>query len=156
MPLLRYFIVVGSALIGLLYVVNAVLPDNTPRHVSSNIDGITSNNLEGNPPARQLQHTAPVIAPAPEPDMTSSAAVPAVAPPAGAEKSPQKSNTPSAPVAEGPPPNKKRNQFARKREWRDDFRRDEVGATEVGATEVGAAEVRAIHIGATGAGVDRG
>jgi hypothetical protein len=124
MPLLRYFIVVGSALIGLLYVVNAVLPDNTPRHVSSNIDGITSNNLERNPPARQLQHPAPVIAPAPEPDMTSSAAVPAVASPAGAEESPQKSNTPSAPVAEGPPPNKKRNQFARKREWRDDFRRD--------------------------------
>jgi hypothetical protein len=151
MPLLRYFIVVGSALIGLLYVVNAVLPDNAPRHVSSNIDGITSNNLERNPPARQLQHPAPVIAPAPEPDMTSSAAVPAVAPPAGAEESPQKSNTPSAPVAEGPPPNRSATSSPVSVSGGTIF-----GATEVGATEVGAAEVRAIHIGATGAGVDRG
>ena len=36
MPLLSYFVVVGSALIGLLYLANAVLPHDTPIH-SSNI-----------------------------------------------------------------------------------------------------------------------
>jgi hypothetical protein len=67
MPLLGYFIVVGSALIGLLYVANAVLPQDA-RQISSNFEGI--------PQARQTQHTAPVLAPAPKPDVFSTAARP--------------------------------------------------------------------------------
>jgi hypothetical protein len=123
-PLLRYSVVVGLALIGLLYAVNAMLPDNTPHHLNNNTDGIASNNLESNRPARQQQHTAAVIAPAPAPDMTSSAAVPAAAPPTGAKQASQKFNAPSARVASNPPPNNKRNRSARKRVWKSDFRRD--------------------------------
>jgi len=121
-PLLRYFVVVGLALIGLLYVVNALSPDNAPQQISNNTDGVTSNNLESNRVARQ--HTAAEIAPVPAPEMTSSAAVPAAAPPTRAKEASQKFNAPSGRVASKPPPNHKRNRSARKRVWKSDFRRD--------------------------------
>ena len=118
-PVLRYFVVVGLALIGLLYAVNAMLPDNTPQQISNNTDG---NNLESNRAARQ--HPAAVTAPVPAPDMTSSAAVPDAAPPTGAKEASQKFNAPSARFASKQPPNNKRNRSARKRVWKSDFRRD--------------------------------
>jgi hypothetical protein len=118
-PVLRYFVVVGLALIGLLYAVNAMLPDNTPQQISNNPDG---NNSQSNRAARQ--HAAAVIAPAPAPDMTLSAAVPDAAPPTGAKEASHEFKAPSARVASKPPPNNKRNRSARKRVWKSDFRRD--------------------------------
>ena len=58
MPVLRYFIVVGLFLIGMLYVADAVLPRNTRLQVTSNFEGI--------PPAPQRPVTRPVLVPAPE------------------------------------------------------------------------------------------
>jgi hypothetical protein len=121
-PLLRYFVVVGLALIGLLYAISALSPDNTPQQISNDTDGVTSNNLENNRVAGQ--HTAAAIAPGPAPDMTSSATVPVAAPPTGAKEASQNFNTPSARVTSKPSPNNKRNRSARKRVWKSDFRRD--------------------------------
>ena len=145
MPLFRYFVVVGLALVGLLYAVSAMLTDNAPSHISNNIDGITTNNLERNRSARQ-QYVAPVATSAPEPDMPSSTAVPAAAPPVSASavtsapepdmplsaavpaaappaSASQNLNVPSARIATGTSPNNARNRSARKRVWRNDFRR---------------------------------
>ena len=111
MPLLSYFVVVGSALIGLLYLANAILPHNTPIH-SSNIEAASQ-------PQRQPQH-APALPPSsPRPTM-SFAAVP-VAAPAHVEEPTQKLNAPPAPVTQNAPPEKKRKLVPRKREWRDDL-----------------------------------
>ena len=111
MPLLSYFVVVGWALIGLLYLANAVLPHDTPIH-SSNIKAASQ-------PPRQPQHAAAVLPSSPQPTM-SFAAVPVAAP--GHVKEPtQKFNAPPAPVARDAPPQKKRKLVPRKREWRDDF-----------------------------------
>ena len=71
MPLLSYFCVVGSALIGLLYLANAVLPNNTQIH-NSNIQVASQR-------PRQSQHAAPVPPSSPRPTM-SFAAVPVAAP----------------------------------------------------------------------------
>src|SRR5262245_7946929 len=121
-PLLRYLVLVGLALIGLLYAINALSPHNTPQQISNNAGGVTSNNLESNRVAGQ--YTAAAIAPGPAPDMTSSATVPVAAPPAGAKEASQNFNKPSARVASKPSPNNKRNRSARKHVWKSDFRRD--------------------------------
>ena len=111
MPLLSYFVVVGSALIGLLYLANAVLPRDTPIH---------SNNIEAaSQPPRQPQHAAAVPPSSPQPTM-SFAAVP-VAAPGHVEEPTQKFNAPPAPVARDVTPQKKRKLVPRKREWRHDF-----------------------------------
>jgi hypothetical protein len=112
MPLFRYFVVVGLVLIGLLYVISATLSENTPPLISNNIDGVTSNNGEINPPAPQHH----IAAAAPEPDMTSSTVALAAAAPAET----QKLNTPSTLVV---PPRNKRKRYANKRVWRSGFRR---------------------------------
>ena len=112
MPLLSYFVVVGLALIGLLYLANAVLPHHTPFH-SINIKAASQ-------PPRQPQHAAAVPPSYPLPTM-SFAAVP-VAAPGHVEEPPQKFNAAPAPVARDAPPQKKRKLVPRKREWRGDFR----------------------------------
>ena len=111
MPLLSYFVVVGWALIGLLYLANAVLPHDTPIH-SSNIEAASQ-------PPRQPRHAAAVPPSIPRPTM-SFAAVP-VAAPGHVEEPTQKFNAPPAPGARDAPPQKKRKLGPRKREWRDDF-----------------------------------
>ena len=111
MPLLSYFVVVGSALIGLLYLANAVLPHDTPIRRSS-IEAASQ-------PPRQSQHVAAVLPSSPQP-MMSFAAVP-VAAPGHVEEPTQKFNAPPAPVTRDAPPQKKRKLVPRKREWRDDF-----------------------------------
>ena len=111
MPLLGYFLFVGSALIGLLYLANAVMPRETPTHISRNVDAAS-------PPPRRPKHATAVPPSSPQPTM-SFAAVP-VAAPAHAEE-PQKFNAPPARVAQDRPPQKKRKLVPRKREWRDDF-----------------------------------
>ena len=58
MPILNFFVIVGLALIGLLYVADAVLPHDTRLQVRSNFEGI--------PPAPQRQYTRSVLAPPPE------------------------------------------------------------------------------------------
>jgi hypothetical protein len=109
MPLLRYFVVVGSALIGLLYLANVVLPP-VPPMPSSNIKAALQ-------PPREPQHAPPPSDPLPT---MSFASVP-VATPGHVEERTQKFNAPSAPVARDAPPKKKRKPVPRKREWRDDF-----------------------------------
>jgi hypothetical protein len=111
MPLLSYFVVVGSALIGLLYLANVVLPHDTPIHINSK--------FEAPPPPRQSQHTDAVLASRHEPAM-SFAAVPVGTPPQVEERS-QKFNAPPAPVTQNTHPQKKRKPVPRKREWRDNF-----------------------------------
>ena len=112
MPLLSYFVVVGAALIGLLYLANAVMPHETPTHISRNVD-------TASPLPRQPQHAAAVPPSSPQPTM-SFAAVPVEAP-AHAEEPTQKFNAPPVPVTQDAPPQKKRKLVSRKREWRDDF-----------------------------------
>jgi hypothetical protein len=111
MPLLSYFVVVGSALIGLLYLANAVLPRDTPIR-SSNIEAASQ-------PQRQPQHAPALSSSSPRPAM-SFAAVP-VAAPAHVEEPTQKLNAPPASVTQNAAPQKKRKPIPRKREWRDDF-----------------------------------
>src|SRR5215211_4341991 len=53
MPVLSYFVVVGLALIGLLYVGDAVLPHDTRLQVRTNFEGI--------PPAAPRQYTRSVL-----------------------------------------------------------------------------------------------
>ena len=112
MPLLSYFVVVGSALIGLLYLANAVMPRETPTHISRKVEAASQ-------PPRQPQHAAAVPPSSPQPTM-SFAAAPVTAP-AHVEEPTQKLNAPPAPVAQDAPPQKKRKLVPRKREWRDDF-----------------------------------
>jgi hypothetical protein len=158
MPLLRYFVFVGSALLGLIYLVGSVLPHDTRTHLNSK--------SEVPLPPRQPKHTA-VPSPRTAPSM-SFAAVPDGRTPQAGEPLQE-----SAPAAKDTPPRKKRKSAARKQEWQDSFaqadgwRRDQrsdrpqpttkAGATLTGATKVGATEV-AIRFGArTGAaraGVD--
>jgi hypothetical protein len=58
MPVLSYFVIVGLALIGLLFVADAVLPHDTRLQVRSNFEGI--------PPAPPRQYTrSALVAPAP-------------------------------------------------------------------------------------------
>ena len=112
MPLLGYFVVVGSALIGLLYLADAVMPHDTPVRIS-NIEAASQ-------PTRRPQHSASVPPSSPPPTM-SFAAAPVAAPDGHVEKPTQKFNAAPAPVARNAPPQKKRNFVPRKREWRDDF-----------------------------------
>ena len=112
MPLLSYFVVVGSALIGLLYLANVVLPPIPPMP-GSKIKAALQ-------PPREPQHaTAP---PPSDPLPTMSFASVPVATPGHVEERTQKLNAPSAPVARDAPPQKKRKLVPRKREWRGDFR----------------------------------
>ena len=111
MPLLSYFVVVGSALIGLLYLANVVLPPDPPMP-SSNIKAASQS-------PRQPQHAAAVPPSSPQPAM-SFAAVP-VAAPGHIEEPTQQFNAPPAPMARNPPPKKKRKLVPRTREWQDDF-----------------------------------
>ena len=112
MPLLSYFVVVGSALIGLLYLANALMPLETPTHISRKVEAASQ-------PPRQPQHAAAVPPSSPQPTM--SFAAPPVTAPAHVEELTQKLNAPPAPVAQDAPPQKKRKLVPRKREWRDDF-----------------------------------
>ena len=67
MPLLSYFSVVGTVLLGLLFVADAVLPDRPPLKFSTDFYGLPANS----PSQRIIRlHNPP---PAPPPDMTSPA-----------------------------------------------------------------------------------
>jgi hypothetical protein len=134
MPVLRYFIVVGLFLIGMLYVADAVLPRNTRLQVTSNFEGI--------PPAPQRPVTRPLLVPAPElrdvvqssvPPATEveqapnllqpeplrpSTSDPAAAP--QAEEPPRRFKSAFVPMAKRPPSHKKRKPVARERERRHD------------------------------------
>ena len=111
MPLLSYFVVVGSALIGLLYLAHAVLPHDTPI--------LSSKVVAASQPPRQPQHAADVPRANQQPAM-SFAAVP-VAAPGHVEETTQQFNALPAPVARDALAQKKRKLVPRKREWRDDF-----------------------------------
>jgi hypothetical protein len=65
MPLLSYFSIVGTALLGLLFVADAVLPDRPPLKFSTDTYG-----LPVNPPSQRVVRIHN-LHPAPAPDMTS-------------------------------------------------------------------------------------
>jgi hypothetical protein len=74
MPILAYFCVVGTFLLGLLFAADAYLPATTPAIASSNFSGL---------PAKYTAANGPLItssASAPEPDMNSPAVVAAAQP----------------------------------------------------------------------------
>jgi hypothetical protein len=108
MPLLRYFVFVGSALLGLIYLVGSVLPHDTPTHIDSK--------SEVPLPPQQPKHTV-VLAPRTAPSM-SFAAVPDGRTPQAGE--PLQSNAVAAPAANDTP-RKKRKPAPRKQEWQDSF-----------------------------------
>jgi hypothetical protein len=72
MPVFSYFFRVGLALVGLLYVSDAVLPHDTRLQVRSNFEGI--------PPAPQRQHTRYPLSSYPEYSTSSAEIEPATAP----------------------------------------------------------------------------
>jgi len=98
MPVLRYFVIVGLALIGLLYVADAVLPHDTRLQVRSNFEGI--------PPAPPRQHTRSVlVAPAPVSHISSPQTALAVEPSAAELpelRAPEPASTTSVPTAAPP------------------------------------------------------
>jgi hypothetical protein len=111
MPLLRYFALVGSALLGLIYLVGSVLPHDTPTHINSKFESV--------PPLPQPKpQQSAVIVPRTAPSM-SFAAVPDGRTPQAGE--PLQSNALAAPAAKDTPPRKKRKSAPRKQEWQDSF-----------------------------------
>jgi len=98
MPILAYFCVVGTFLLGLLFAADAYLPATAPAIASSNFHGL---------PARYTAANGPLITPtAPEPDMNA----PAVA---AAQPNLAPVNTPSSATVQAP--KAKRKVIARKR-----------------------------------------
>ena len=150
MPLLSYFVVVGSALIGLLYLANAVMPGETPTHINAKSKPRHSHHV-----SRSMQLPCPLQVRNPRCRLRQFLSRHQ----RHVEEPTQKLNAPPAPVAQDAPPQKKRKLVPRKREWRDDFtqanswsRDYRRGATGGGATTVGAM-LGAIRFGArTGAG----
>ncbi len=112
MPLLSYFVVVGSALTLLLYLASTVLLHDTP--IS------TSRNFEAPSLPRQPQHPAAV--PASRSESTASFAAVPVEAPTHVEQSSPKFNAPPSPVTQNKPGQTKRKPVPRKREGRQDFR----------------------------------
>ena len=111
MPLLRYFVFVGSALLGLIYLVGSVFTHDTPTHIDSKSEAPSPQ-----PPPRQPQHTIG-LAPRTEPALAST--VPdGATPETGALP---ESTVAPAPVAKETPPRKKRKPAPRKQEWQDSF-----------------------------------
>jgi hypothetical protein len=106
MPLLSYFVVVGSALMALVYLAGTVLPhDDVPIYISSQIEGL--------PAARQQARTDDPISPL-KPTTSFAAAYPTVPSTVG-QAQPQITPPPatSAPKPQKPAP--------RRREWQDSF-----------------------------------
>ena len=108
MPLLSYFVFVGSALIGLLYLVSAVMPhDDAPIYLSSQIEGVPI----PRPPQPTTNEPASRLNPA-----TSYAAAP-VSP--AVEKPQPDINAAATPDELAPP--KKRKRTPRQRDWQEDY-----------------------------------
>jgi hypothetical protein len=108
MPLLRYFVFVGSALLGLIYLVGSVLPHATPTHINSK--------TETSPTPRQPKHNVALV-PRTEPALSSTVPdgpTPQVAPP-------QESKAVPPPAAKDTPPRKKRKSVPRQPDWQDSF-----------------------------------
>lgn len=66
MPIISYFLIAGSFLIGLLFAADAVLPAREPLHLSSDFHGVAVKAPPAKPDIPILGRTA-----APEPDMSS-------------------------------------------------------------------------------------
>jgi hypothetical protein len=111
MPLLRYFVFVGSALLGLVYLVGSVLPHATPTHINSKTDAL--------PVPSQPKPQNAVVVPRTAPTMSFAAVPDGRTPQAGASL--QESNAVPAPAAKDIPPRKKRKAAPRQPEWQDSF-----------------------------------
>jgi hypothetical protein len=66
MPIVSYFLIAGSLLIGLLFAADAILPAREPLHLSSDFHGLAVKVPQAKPDIPILGRTA-----APEPDMSS-------------------------------------------------------------------------------------
>jgi hypothetical protein len=138
MPILLYFAAVGSTLVGLLFVADAMLPSRGPLGISTEFHGVQAA-MSGETPV-----AARASAPAPEPDMKSEAVklarqgapepnvkpdgvkhqgTPAPAVNLEPVNSPVASAEPAAPKKRKPVarPREPRDQVARPREWRDRY-----------------------------------
>ena len=73
MPILTYFCVAGSVLLGLLFAVDAMVPTREPLKLGSEFHGLP----QPAPRAAKDPHELPILrtTPAPEPDMTAAAVV---------------------------------------------------------------------------------
>jgi hypothetical protein len=110
MPLLSYFVVVGSALMALIYLVGAVMPhDDAPIYISSQIEGL--------PAPRQQARTDDPISRL-NPATSYAAAYPTA--PSTVDAPRQDINTSATPASQDAPP-KKRKRAPRQREWQEDF-----------------------------------
>jgi hypothetical protein len=78
MPILTYFCVAGSVLLGLLFAVDAMVPAREPLRIGSEFHGLP----QPAPRAAKDPHELPILrtTPAPEPDMTAAAVVAAQPP----------------------------------------------------------------------------
>jgi hypothetical protein len=133
MPFLSYFAVVGSALVGLLFVADAMLPDRGPLSISSEFHGVSAT-LHADPVGRSADIEPDLPGFAPAPDMKSAAIKLA------REDAPQpkpiaapKLEPVNAAVAKAEPTPKKRKRVvrsrashdhvavARRREWRNHY-----------------------------------
>jgi hypothetical protein len=109
MPLLSYFVVVGSALMALVYLAGAMLPhDNAPIYISSQIDGVPA---PRQPQPQQADEPTSRLKPT-----TSFAAAPAP----NVDKSLQDVHASVSSELQTPPP-KKRKTTPRQREWQESF-----------------------------------
>lgn len=112
MPIVRYFIVVGPLLLGLILLADAQLPPPGPLANSTNFYGLQST-VAVRPAAPRL-----TVVSAPAPDMNSPAVL-AAAPEPIVTASTQA--TKPAPAAKPEPPQTKRKRVARKPNWHDNY-----------------------------------
>jgi hypothetical protein len=106
MPLLSYFVVVGSALMALVYLAGTVLPhDDVPIYISSQIEGLPAPRQQArtDDPISRLKPTTSFAAAYPTVPSTVGQAQPQITPPPAT----------SAPKPQKPAP--------RRREWQDSF-----------------------------------
>jgi hypothetical protein len=131
MPILSYFVVVGAALVGLLFAADAMLPNRGPLRISSEFHG-TSLALHAEPAGSSrtadIEPDLPGMAPAP--DMKSAAiklaredgprsvAVPKIEPVNASVASAEPVQKKRKPVVR---PREDRSHIARRREWRQHY-----------------------------------
>jgi hypothetical protein len=118
MPLLSFFAVVGSTLVGLLFLADAILPAREPLAISREFHGVSAT-LHSEPTGAIQGETRGV---APNPDMKSDAVkLASQGAPEAAVSAAVNVQPVNAPVARAEPTPKKRKRVAPPREWRDQY-----------------------------------
>jgi hypothetical protein len=118
MPLLPFFALVGSTLVGLLFLADAILPSRGPLTISREFHGLSAT-LHGEPTGAIQAETRGV---APKPDMASDAVkLASQGAPEAAVSSAVNVQPVNTPVARAESAPKKRKRVAPPREWRDQY-----------------------------------